>query len=792
MHEPDMLETNLYRLGGLETVVARYRLFEIMGNDVPGSLYYAGVTRLQRTLTRQYQRPFAILQRGDTMNLAVPEDVADNIALHHNLVRWVASLEPVGDTVEIDCSADGDALDPIRLRFLNFIVQTPLYKNNGLWRPRSGDAFYHRDPASSRDGVEIFEGVSLRVVPYPRGGFGILLEAKTKLISARPIGAGADQNTIRGMKGSSCLYRMGDQWFEIKISGAGRSVSDPILFENGKAISLKEYLHKNAQRPIPKILVDLKGDGAVVNYRGSETAQVKAAPAELCFPVLDTHSKRGAYLQRQTIQSPGARRSKVFQFKRSFLDNIIFGNARITVADHAAELTARPFALPDILFGGGRRLYGTNPNGGRVDVRDYAKSRRRLLEQKGAGFYEASPLEPQVLIMPQSVMNAWGPAFVEDLQDEVARLYPGGGYRPKVLSFNDLSAPVNSANQAKAILELAQTGKLTPGDCAIMLHASNGRARMQDKLPALLMNKLRTDYGINAAVFHATTPDMAYQRVGSGADAKYVRKPDPAGRFAGYLTGAALNKILIPNAKWPFVLAAGLAADVVIGIDVKHQTAGIVLVADGGRIIRHKLKTSSKHEKLSAGIVESLLTDMLRSEAQYLPRLAKRIVVHRDGRVFPSEIAGLQSACRALAQDGHICEDFELSVFEIGKTSPAPLRLFKVHKWPAQKPDIFNPGMGEWMVLSEGEGHVCTTGWPLLPGGTARPLHVTRAAGTLSMEDALHDIFRLSCLTWTRPESCSRLPVSLKLCDTFLKDEGAEHDEDDMLHESDSVELETA
>src|SRR5438477_485148 len=29
-----------------------------------------------------------------------------------------------------------------------------------------------------------------------------------------------------------------------------------------------------------------------------------------------------------------------------------------------------------------------------------------------------------------------------------------------------------------------------------------------------------------------------------------------------------------------------------------------------------------------------------------------------------------------------------------------------------------------------------------------------------------HDIFRLSCLTWTRPESCSRLPISLKLCDT--------------------------
>lgn len=386
-----MLETNLYRLGGLETVTARYRLFEILGTDVSGSPYFAGVTRLQRTLTRQYQRPFALLQRGDVMNLAVPEEVANNIALHHNLVRWVASLKAVGETLEVDCSVDGDELDPIRLRFLNFIVQTPLYRSNELWRPRAGDAFYHRDPASSRDGVDIFEGVSVRVVPYPRGGFGVLLEAKTKLISARSIGADADQNTIRRMKGSSCLYRMGDQWFEIRISGAGLSVSDPITFEDGKPISLKEYLHKNAQRPIPKSLINLKGDGAVVHYRGSETAQVKAAPAELCFPILDTHSRRGAHLQRQTIQPPGARRAKAFQFKRRFLDNVVLGNARITVADNAAELTTRPFDLPDVLFGGGRRLYGTQRNGSRVDVRDYAKSRRRLLEQKGAGFYEASP-----------------------------------------------------------------------------------------------------------------------------------------------------------------------------------------------------------------------------------------------------------------------------------------------------------------------------------------------------------------------------------------------------------------
>lgn len=233
-------------------------------------------------------------------------------------------------------------------------------------------------------------------------------------------------------------------------------------------------------------------------------------------------------------------------------------------------------------------------------------------------FMKSSALEPQTLVIPQSVMNGWGPTFVDDFQSEVRRLHPTGGYSPKIVPYDDLSATVNSGNQAKAILSLARAGELEAGDCAIMIHAGHGSARTQDQLPALLMNKLRKDHGINAAVFHVTTPDRAYHRVGSGSEAKYVRKNDDRGRFSGYLTGAALNKVLIPNGKWPFVLADGLSADVVVGIDVKHQTAGIVLIAEGGRIIRHRLKTSNKQEKLSAGIVQNLLGEMLRSEARHL------------------------------------------------------------------------------------------------------------------------------------------------------------------------------
>ena len=780
-----MRETNLFKLTGLETVSTSYQLFEIQGPPELGPEYYAGVSRLVRTLSRKFQAPFTSIQRGDVMLLAAPEAVCGSIAEHHNLARWVATLKPLGDSIDIDCSESSDELDPIRLRFLNFMIQSPLFSHAELWQPRAGDAFYYRKPAETFDSIELFEGVAVRAVPYPGGGFGVMLDARTKLIAQKPVGAYADPNAIRRLKNTSCLYRMGDIWYEIKVSGANQTVSHPILFRDNQPVSLKAYLHEQARQPIPKSLINLKGDGIVLTYRGSESAEVKAAPAELCYPVIDTHSKRGARHQRRSIQPPHIRRSKVYRFKQRFLRDIRLGNASLSVADQPAPLETRPFDLPDLLFGADHVLFGTDRGNERVDVRQYAKKRRSLLEQTNVGFFERSPLDPQTLVAPQSVMNAWGGDFVRDLLKEVKRLHPDANYNPTVLAYDDVSLTVNVRNQAEAIFKLAEDGTLTAGDCAIMIHATKGKARSQEELPALLINTLRKTYGVNAAVFHATVPDSAYRRESASDGARYVRKRDDRGRFSGYLTGAALNKVLLPNGKWPFVLKEELEADIVVGIDVKHHTAALVLVAEGGRIIRHTLKSSTKNEKLPAGIVEKKLIELISKEAPFLSRLSKTIAIHRDGRIWPSELAGLKAACKALADEGHIDPDFDLNVFEIAKSSPAPLRLYSVKRQPGQKPRIENPELGAWMKLTDSDGYVCTTGAPLVPGGTARPLHVKQVAGEKPLKGALGDIFRLSCLTWTRPESCSRLPISLKLCDMLLMDEGTAHDEDEILYAND-------
>jgi hypothetical protein len=49
----------------------------------------------------------------------------------------------------------------------------------------------------------------------------------------------------------------------------------------------------------------------------------------------------------------------------------------------------------------------------------------------------------------------------------------------------------------------------------------------------------------------------------------------------------------------------------------------------------------------------------------------------------------------------------------------------------------------------------------------------------LAFEEALRDVFYLSTLAFTKPDFCSRLPVTTKLLDNRLRDQASEYDEDE-------------
>jgi hypothetical protein len=131
-----------------------------------------------------------------------------------------------------------------------------------------------------------------------------------------------------------------------------------------------------------------------------------------------------------------------------------------------------------------------------------------------------------------------------------------------------------------------------------------------------------------------------------------------------------------------------------------------------------------------------------------------------------------------LKTQGVVDPNAQITFVEIPKTSPVALRLFDLSSTDYGGPHVRNAQVGNYYVLNGTEGFICTTGRAFRHGGTAKPLHVVKKSGPMAIEDCLDDVFALSCLAWTRPEDCSRDPITTKLNDRWLGEDGAEHKEE--------------
>jgi argonaute-like protein implicated in RNA metabolism and viral defense len=257
---------------------------------------------------------------------------------------------------------------------------------------------------------------------------------------------------------------------------------------------------------------------------------------------------------------------------------------------------------------------------------------------------------------------------------------------------------------------------------------------------------------------------------------EYLPREDKRGLLSGYLRMVALNKILLTNQRWPFVLETRLNADLTIGVDVKHHTVGLVSIGSNGADIRAlPPKTSRQKEKLDTQQMKAYLVEIVRLEARTRTDPIVTLVLQRDGRVYDTEIKGTNEAIELLKAEHTIAADATITVLEIAKSSRTRFRLFDT----SQKNDriwVDNPQIGTYSIMNQNEGYLCATGRAFRRNGTVKPLYIRRIAGPLSLEECLEDVFYLTTLAWTRPNDCSRYPITTKLNDRFLGEEATDYD----------------
>ena len=768
------METNIYPIEGLEDLSTQYTVFRMIGLSPDSPDYFQNLQILIDRLSRSLRSPVTTIRRDGASFIVIPTDAPEPPIM--TLVRTAVRLDPTGETIDIDFTHRCAELDPVRQRFLQFAIQAPLRRRNALWQPKSGQAFFEKKPEKKFEKLDIFRGASIRVVPIQNSGWGVCVDIKTKFVHHNPLSANIDRSAFNKLKGRTLVYQFGHIWYEVKLQGLpDYNVSEELIIDGSAKVSLLQYLNKHCQKPVPERLSRLNPNGQPIYYSTTD-ANTKTAPAELCFLVEDTHGRQGARLQKHTILPPHIRRAKAVKFVNEHLHDLRLGNVTLSVNSNPETKISGSFEVPDFEFGNGKSVSVRRGNSNAIALRNLGYTRKGMLVDSNAGFYSKSLFTRQYLVVPQTIANACGDAFTDDLRHEVNKLYPnGGGYDPEIIVYDDLTARRSFVDQAKAIKTAMVSAKVLPGHALVMIHNIKKGPRKSDQVEAMIVKDFPIDFGLNASVIHTDTSLQSYVSVNRDGSPVYVQDGGKRNKLLSYLRNVALSKVILANGKIPFIVKTPLNADLIVGIDVKLNTAALSLVVDGGKVTFSKTWGSRQKERLTSEQLETYLQELVLSESENFSVLPKRIVVHRDGRAFPGEIEGLSKACIKLAEDGHLADDFELTIVEIKKSGPVNLRLLYLDGNRTN-----NPRVGTYYSLTNDEGFVCTTGEPFRRQGTTRPLHVIRAAGNMPIEQCMEDIFFLACLSWSRPEDCSRLPISIVLCDRVLFEDAADYDADSL------------
>jgi hypothetical protein len=206
----------------------------------------------------------------------------------------------------------------------------------------------------------------------------------------------------------------------------------------------------------------------------------------------------------------------------------------------------------------------------------------------------------------------------------------------------------------------------------------NRKKREEDQLAAYIIQTLFDKYDLRASVIHTDTGNECFtETVDHDGRVAYAALPFRRGKLEGYLRGVAINKVLLTNEKWPFVLAQPLHADLAIGVDRKNRHVAFTAVGRKGSYIITYPGKCRFAERILPDEFTKMLTKAVRAYFNSTGEYAKTIVIHRDGRIFDSELQGAYNAIKVLKEEGSVAPNADLTCVEISKHSYTSFRMFE-------------------------------------------------------------------------------------------------------------------
>lgn len=778
--------TNIFQILNTSDFSGEYRLFEILGFDISSKDYQRNKQYLISSLSKKLKHPIEVIQQNGKAHIVTRNEPGVLKALPKEYPAIGNNTFYFKDTEKVfplDFHSQNPIIRSICKRFLQFSIQGPLFKNKRVWQTSAGKPFYSKKPIPKGD-IAIFPGFSIRIVDQKSDGWGIAIDATRKYLKTLPLPIHLSKEEFdRKYKGRKVVVKLGHQWYEIKLTQWHSLTVSQHKYPNPNGegtITLLDDLRQRTEKPHPQLLAQLPLDASVVFYHLSN-GEERSVPSGLCFLVMGTEDEMDGHLHRNSILSPDVRLDEIFEVRQELLNRLTFGNKVLKLAEKLKKIPKKKFNFPDIILGNNEDLNFQTTNN---SPKHFAKLRAEKVFSGDPGFLK--PLQPvlgpQYIFLPRSIFDTYKDDFVKRLINDVTQMYPWYKYDPKIEHFEDIPGKrVNYVQIGRQIL--SEVKEKCTSDihryALIMIPAIIKKKRQHDKLSALLISELKK-MNISATIIHSTVVTECYaEKLDPTGEVVYPVYPKMRGKLKGYCQNVALTKILLNNRKYPFALKTPLYADLTIGIDVKNNLAGFVFVDKFALNIRPDFEPVTKKEKLPTRVIFKKLYETIKKEAK-LAEL-KNIVIHRDGRVFDTELKGIDHAINRLVEEQVLPADVFISIVEIPKNSFLSFRMFD-NDGNANKKGVndLNPEIGSYHFLNNEIAYICTTGKEFKHKGTSKPLLVKYISGEISFENILRDIFFLSTLAYTKPDDCSRLPLTIKILDIFLRDQASEYDEEKL------------
>jgi hypothetical protein len=778
-----MTLTNIYTIENLDDLKCGYRSYTIKGIPTDIDDYYSVVQMMSRRLSEITHSPCILQKKNGTLVISQPEG-HEALPSEFPVVGAQALIEPISGIHELRFGSLAPDEVELALRFLQFSA-VGLLKNHPLfWIPKSGATIFNKMPnqffSQQTNTVNMYRGFTFRFMSLPKSKIGLCVDVGRKYVDSRPLPAIITKDDFRKYKGRNCVYEYGDTWYQVKIEGLLDLNVSQVKLPDGS--TLYEHVQNLQHSHKSPLIAALPKDCSVLTYHTSR-GEVRRIPSALCRLAYKTQSPVVSRYHSYTILEPEQRKKEIQYVVDRYLRGLIFEGTTLVLANSPIEFEANPFTTPDLLFGNGKILHLKNGNKADVvSLMDLGPSKKRLLFSADAGFWSKGPLHQQYLVLPQSFYDSIGDSFVKNLKEQFKAIYSPTAefeYDASIITYDDSvgrSVPV----LGREILRAVTRNIFYSGFGLVVIpRLPQTTENVEDELANLLMRELR-NRDVYVSIMHTDHAFQAYTCVSSNDGLRkweLTKDRKQIGHYRSYLQNVVINKILLLNSRWPFVLANPLHADLTIGIDVKNNTAGFTFIMKDGRTIWSTSSDSQYRERLSKAQCSAVICKQLEKRLSTKSPL-QNIVVHKDGRTYPGEEEGLREGFNRLVAQGLVLPGFDLNLVEVQKTTRTPVRFFELISVPGSQTDIItNPQIGAHLTLFD-NAYLATTGLPYSFLGTSKPIHVIKVSGNMSFEWILEDLFCLSNLTWTRIEDCSRVPLSIKMTDIRLREVAGDYNRD--------------